>query len=551
MRSLKGGIILILLFVFAGVLAAPWGKNWTGSLIFDRLFGEKAFSNQRIQSDCPVSIDGACYDGKKSLSDAWKQEGAGIVRFNAGQKRAVQGEMVSISPVPGRVTKDVMVYGRTFKSETPVISLCIADECREYGAGETLAIDGTKYSLALTLTDYALIPHDLPIGPHDEFGRGIEPADDGIFRAPEGLAAMPHQFKVGFVVDRGDYPSVTEEDLLDALGIANEKLSLSGTPVRLEFHSLVDLDPAYEKPFEIATMGSTIIEDYFLSHSADPPHGVVILRSDPSSEDFGGYQAISTNLAKFGFRNNFYSPLYGDSFIYGSVIDYDQAYGTCGYDNNGNHISNESVTRPDGSVECFGQLGTPCVYYSGAWRCSTIDFASDEYVQEYGFFANMIIHEFLHAFHPSADAPTYFHYCGNECPLLELSQSGLSCSRFHSQHYSGICPEVWEVFKRGWNLCPDQPQWGNTLGRPCRQNCDCNEGEQCSISPEGKFCENSQCNPYWNDCGAGTCRDDGSCLYFATAVPLQESPAKKAVPFIFFRDVEPKPRKMFWKTMAS
>lgn len=516
-RDVAIGILALLLIP---LVSAGFFERLTGFLSLEGLLQTRRLSVHQASSlPCKISVNGKCFI-EPLKSPLALQENASIEKFRQGEQKIISGKRVNMSKTDQLQTKTLKVGRELQRKEIPLVHICLDDDCKDHGLDEVIDINGVLYNMAIVDSAFVLIPRAHPLPVHDEEGQIATSAEEPTFVLPEGIRAPAHIFKVGFVIDRGDYPDVTEENLLSMLDVANAKLGLREVRMRFQLHDMVDLDPAYDIPS--GTEAATIIDDYLSDHSSDVPNGVVILRGDNQSNSFGGYTATSSNLALFGFENSFASPLLGNAFIYGSVIDYDQVYAGCGYDSQGNHISNVSIIRDDGAAECANSLGVPCVFYNGAYRCSNFDLDNNEYAQSYGLIGNVIIHEFLHSFHPWEQEGGYFHFCNPaECPSSELSLQGISCDLQSLMHYSGMCPVVWEEFARGWNLCSSDPLFGSTLGLPCRQNCDCGNNQRCD--PVTRICIASPCNPQWNDCDSETaeCSNSGFCVQQAVASEQQ------------------------------
>jgi len=188
---------------------------------------------------------------------------------------------------------------------------------------------------------------------------------------------------------------------------------------------------------------SNMARAYALTVAGNPPDGLAVLTDDATAVTFGGYSFWFS--PPYLFQNEFPSPRtgVGESSLYVAVIDFDHAYARCGYDDQGNRISDVAV---DG--ECRNRPGTPCVQRPSGraqWTCSGTE--SDLYSDHDYFTACTVVHEFLHPFGIAADA-NMDHYGTPAC----MARTGMTASQAadlrQAQVACGLCPDVFARFRR-------------------------------------------------------------------------------------------------------
>jgi hypothetical protein len=188
---------------------------------------------------------------------------------------------------------------------------------------------------------------------------------------------------------------------------------------------------------------STAAQVYATSVAANPPDGVVFLSADAQALSFGGYSFWYT--PPFAFRNEYPSPRAGvpESALYVAVVDFDHAFGRCGYDDRGNRISDVSV-----GGECRNRPGTPCVRRPSGraeWTCAGTE--GELYADHDYFTACTVVHEFLHPFgiDPNANLD---HYGSPSCTARTGMTAAQASDSRMAQLNCGMCPDVYARFRR-------------------------------------------------------------------------------------------------------
>jgi len=188
---------------------------------------------------------------------------------------------------------------------------------------------------------------------------------------------------------------------------------------------------------------SNLARAYSVTVAGNPPDGLAVLTDDSTAVTFGGYSFWFS--PPYPFQNEFPSPRagVGETSLYVAVIDFDHAYARCGYDDQGNHVSDVAI---DG--ECRNRPGTPCVQRPSGraqWTCSGVE--GDLYFDHDYFTACTVVHEFLHPFGIDANA-NLDHYGTPGC----IARTGMTASQAadlrQAQTSCGLCPDVFARFQR-------------------------------------------------------------------------------------------------------
>lgn len=444
-------IFIITILLLSTIATAGFWQDVTGmfSFSFSKIFKKQTAqqtlpqAEKIITTECKAYINGKCATELQPKLNMNLQKNAKLYVMESKKTKIIAGKTIKVTTIEKAFTRNVKIGTKEKSVKVPVVNICIDNKCKNYGVDETIEVGGVVYDLLLVEDKINLIPKGVPIiTPHEEdiskittpFER-FKPKTYG--PPPFRTTPTPRIFKVGVIIDRDTVPApqASREDILEALRLANNKLRLRSTNIQFELQDIVELNMGHYAPGEWDPTPQFIyIDNYYLEHISSPPNGVIIFREDPTASSYGGYAIGSSEFSEYGFCNNFTSPLYGSSVIYGGVLDWDHMYAACGYDDYENHISDISI---DG--QCFNSPGTPCVLHNGYYMCSNTDFENDEYArQRLSFVADSLIHEFLHSF-----SATLSHYCTPDCPS--------SCELIRD--YAGMCPAAWDSFIGSWHIC--------------------------------------------------------------------------------------------------
>jgi hypothetical protein len=251
--------------------------------------------------------------------------------------------------------------------------------------------------------------------------------------------------KTSVIVDDSSY-TITNAEISSAIELASKWLfTLSGADMSL--HS-IDHVPS------IAGSKTTLIDNWYLTHTADPPHFIIILTRDETSASYGGYAVSSSVLA--GFCNDFVSPVLGNQRIYGAVIDWTHRFAACGYDLDHYEATGEwlvvsNTSLADGS--CINQAGVACVSVPTVSYqvCGNVDADLPYLVDERAFALSMFIHEIMHSFGTNGN---YDHFATAVCDTAMGGTDYQAGGRAKSQHYCGMCPNVYDNFAASYSTCP-------------------------------------------------------------------------------------------------
>jgi hypothetical protein len=251
--------------------------------------------------------------------------------------------------------------------------------------------------------------------------------------------------RTAVIVDDSSY-TVANTEVSTAIELASKWLfTLSGA--RMELHS-IDHVPS------ITGSKSAFIDNWYVTHSTDPPHFIVILSHDESSASFGGYAITSSVLP--GFCNDFNSPVYGHGRIYGAVIDWTHRFAACGYDlehykETGNWVVVGTSSLADGS--CRNQAGVPCVSVPTVSYqvCGNFDADLPYLEHERTFVISVFIHEIMHAFGTNGN---YDHFGTAVCDTAMGGDAYKDGGTATFQHFCGMCPIVYQNFSESYAACP-------------------------------------------------------------------------------------------------
>lgn len=166
------------------------------------------------------------------------------------------------------------------------------------------------------------------------------------------------------------------------------------------------------------------------------PDGVLALSSDSQAVTFGGYS--QTFALPPPATNTYPSPFHSAAVGYLAVQDFRHIYSRCGYDSQGNRISDRS-----GGGECRNQSGLLCVNNGRNWVCP--DTLNDLYAEDDYYAACTIVHEFSHPFGPLGNLD---HYGTAECSARTGMTPAQASDRRLFQESCGLCPDVYRNIRR-------------------------------------------------------------------------------------------------------
>lgn len=175
-------------------------------------------------------------------------------------------------------------------------------------------------------------------------------------------------------------------------------------------------------------------------------NGFVFFSADQTARSYGGYAwpLYPSSLGLSDYCNTF--AYKGETeLMYGSVIDWAHMFGSCGYDENLDHISSVRING-----ECRNQPGTPCVFHNGYYMCKNL--IDDYYATDRNLFTiTTVIHEIMHHF---GDGGNSDHFGTNECIARGTYEKDFYCpSEDDSECYFDMCPYVYDNFENAENLC--------------------------------------------------------------------------------------------------
>lgn len=251
--------------------------------------------------------------------------------------------------------------------------------------------------------------------------------------------------RTSVIVDDSSY-MIANTEIAAAVELASKRLfALSGAEMAL--HS-IDHVPS------ILGSKTAFIDSWYLTHSTDPPHFIIIISRDETSVTYGGYAVSSSVLT--GFCNDFVSPVLGNQRIYGAVIDWTHRFAACGYDldhykTTGQWVAVSTTSLADGS--CINQADVACVSVTTVSYqvCGNVAPDLPYLADERAFALSMFIHEIMHAFGTNGN---FDHFGTGICDAAMGGTGYQAGGRDTSQHHCGMCPIVYENFAASYSACP-------------------------------------------------------------------------------------------------
>lgn len=190
--------------------------------------------------------------------------------------------------------------------------------------------------------------------------------------------------------------------------------------------------------------GNLLKENTELTNNAN---GFVFFSHLPDCAKNNGGCAWSIEPSFYGVPNycNTFSHKGQTNFIYGSLIDWNHKFGACGYDSDGNHVSDSSI---DG--ECRNQQGITCVLQNGYYMCDNL--VSDYYASNNQIFTiTTIVHEIMHHF---GDNGVMDHFGTTTCQAGGSYSKDFYCpTNDDFGCYFGMCPYTYKNFENSKNIC--------------------------------------------------------------------------------------------------
>ena len=250
----------------------------------------------------------------------------------------------------------------------------------------------------------------------------------------EWVAAGNGVFDIGVVVVTDDYV-VGRDELAAAFTLVDEKFrGKTGYGVRL-----FDVVETTRADIDERRADRVVTERwYFDTHGDNPPEGLIIFLANETSTSFGGY-STTYDLAGDEFCNEFVSPTVGSTRLYVATINWDHRFGRCGYDDDGNHVSDVGI-----GGECANNPGTPCVDNGDYWICQNQ--ADDPRADVTTFRMFTIVHEFMHPF-TGPTGPGFGHHGTDWCDEVTDGNQGTFLDNV------GICPIAFQNFAASHHSC--------------------------------------------------------------------------------------------------
>lgn len=179
-----------------------------------------------------------------------------------------------------------------------------------------------------------------------------------------------------------------------------------------------------------------LARNYVTANAARPPDGTLVFSDDSTATSFGGYsQSFALPPPAL---NPFPSPHAGADKEYVAVVHFFHKYARCGYDNQGNRVSDRSF-----GGECRNRTGILCVDNGRYWTCP--DTLNDLYADLDYFAGCTIVHEFMHPFGAEG---AFDHYGTSQCTTRTGMSAADATNLRLAQQSCGMCPDVYGNFRR-------------------------------------------------------------------------------------------------------
>lgn len=203
---------------------------------------------------------------------------------------------------------------------------------------------------------------------------------------------------------------------------------------------------------EINTGGGTrdMVQSYLNSSPATIPNGIILFSfgDNGDAKQYGGY--AYAYIGPDGFRNQFVAKGAIERDLYIGVVHFGHRYAQCGYGDADFPISEISI-----GGECRGQGEIVCIEKFDYQICS--DTVDHLYASTPTYFSSStFVHEIMH---PFGELLNKDHYGTVEC--TEMMQLRISDRPYKNdvfdpslrefQHYTGICPYVFDNFVNSYS----------------------------------------------------------------------------------------------------
>lgn len=253
------------------------------------------------------------------------------------------------------------------------------------------------------------------------------------------------------VVNSDDY-NINKEDIEKVFKLANDLWLEPKTGIKF---NIVDVKIVSFTDEKANAYYNYLNDKYFKGSKLNLPEYIVAFDKDGISEvsggNAGGFQYFWVDDKEFCTEFPPDAKYYGSS-VAASVIDYDQKFGICGYDQSKKNI----VSAVSGNGECQNQDGLVCVMKNGYQMCPILVdkfFAQDPLY----FTANIIVHELLHSYGKNDNFDHFGTSICNEAmgeKMQMLEKVGVM-PPFDTldNEYAVMCPNIWENFKNSQKSC--------------------------------------------------------------------------------------------------
>ncbi len=239
---------------------------------------------------------------------------------------------------------------------------------------------------------------------------------------------------VDIVIDTDSY-NPSDSELNEFLRVASNILVLR---TNIEFKLGAIRRESYssfpENCIGCASGGTSLNLFYEIYKDKLEPDYIIFFKADNVSSLNGGY-ATSYESKRVGFLNNFESAQGQTNRVYVNIAAWKHRFGACGYNSLGQHVSDVAI-----GGECRNRPGTACILKNDYYQCNDPEMLASFYSRSaHAFTAGTTVHELMHQF--GSDG-VYNHYGTAGCAVPNSADLNAA------QEYAGICPTVFELFKK-------------------------------------------------------------------------------------------------------
>ncbi|MFH1946767.1 MAG: hypothetical protein ABIJ23_01255 [Candidatus Magasanikbacteria bacterium] len=263
------------------------------------------------------------------------------------------------------------------------------------------------------------------------------------YKEPDDIADNARSFNMLVFIDENSF-TISDQELADYFEFSDE-LFYDRTQTHL---ALIPSGVWRVKLDEMEDIEKTLIDTLVSNKETfKNANGFVFFSTVSPLAKIAGGHTMSFYPVHNGLGDycNTFSSYDETDFLYGSIIDWGHKYGICGYNEDGEYVSNTSING-----QCRGQAGIECVLKYDYYMCKNLVdeyYATDPRLMS----VSTIIHEIMHFF---GENGTMDHYGTADCQNYPVPEKTFNCSSADmSGCYFGMCPYTYLNFQNSTNKC--------------------------------------------------------------------------------------------------